>query len=65
MPAKPRRGIGALAGDERLQVHSRGEPLAGAGEDADAELVVGVELVERRRDSLGSAALTALRASGR
>ena len=36
IPAKPRSPThGALAGDERLEVHARAEALAGAGEHAD------------------------------
>ena len=38
---------------------------AGAGDDADAQVVLGVELVERRGHAVGDAPLTALRASGR
>ena len=39
--------VRALAGDERLQVHAGAERAAGAGEHADPQLVVAVELVER------------------
>ena len=54
----------ALAGDERLQVHPGAEAVAGAGQDADREAVIGVELVERGGDAVGQCPLTALRASG-
>ena len=54
MPAKPRPSdVRPLAGHERLQVHPRAERAAGAGEDADAQGVLAVEPVERRRDALG------------
>ena len=54
IPAKPRsRGPRALAGGERLQVHPRAEALALACDHAEAELVVGVELVERGGHRLG------------
>ena len=43
----------ALAGDEGLEVHAGAEARAGAGDDADREVAVGVELVERRRHALG------------
>ena len=43
----------ALAGDEGLEVHAGAEARARAGEDADREVAVGVELVERRGDPLG------------
>ena len=46
---EPRR----LALDERAEVHPRAEEAAGAGEDADGERVVGVELVQRAADALG------------
>src|SRR3954447_1381655 len=44
---------GPLAGGERLQVHAGAEALALAGDDADAELVGRVELVESVGHSLG------------
>ena len=43
----------ALARHEGLQVHARAEALAGAGEHADAQVGVGVELVQRGRHALG------------
>src|SRR5512133_2899919 len=43
----------ALAGDEGLEVHARAEARAGALDDADREVAVGVELVERRRHPFG------------
>ena len=43
----------ALAGHEGLEVHARAEARAGAGDDADREVAVGVELVERRRHPFG------------
>ena len=58
IPAKPRSPTPrALARDERLEVHPGAEALARAGEDADAQLVVAVELVERRGDALGERAV--------
>ncbi len=45
-------GVGGLAGDERLQVHPGAEALAGAGQHADRQAVVAVELVERGGDPL-------------
>ena len=60
--AEPRR----LALDERAEVHAGAEVAAGAGEHADRQLVVGVELVQRARATpAASAALTAFRTSGR
>ena len=44
--------VRALALDERTEIHARGEALAGAGEDADLEVVVGVQRVQRVRDAL-------------
>ena len=44
---------GRLALDERAQVHARAEEAAGAGEHADRQGVVAVELVQRARDALG------------
>src|SRR4051794_12269598 len=44
---------GPLAGRERLQVHARAEALALAGDHPDAELVGGVELVQRGSHRLG------------
>ena len=54
MPAKPRSpNHGGLALDERAEVHARGEEAAGAGEHADGQAVVAVELIERAGDALG------------
>ena len=44
--------VGPLARDERLEVHAGAEALAGAGEHADGQPRVVVELVERVGDSL-------------
>src|SRR5215212_8553208 len=42
-----------LAGGERLEVHAGAEALAGAGQDADGDVVGFVEVVERRGDAFG------------
>ena len=44
---------GRLAADERAQVHAGAEEAAGAGEHADRQRVVAVELVQRARDARG------------
>ena len=44
--------VGRLARDEGLEVHAGAEAAARAGEDADGERVVAVELVQRGGDPL-------------
>ena len=43
----------AFAAQETLEVHSRAERAPRAGEDAHTQIVLGIELVHRRRDPLG------------
>jgi hypothetical protein len=45
--------VGALAADERLEVHAGREVAAGAGEDPHLELGLAVELLQAGRDALG------------
>ena len=55
IPAKPRsssHGAGA-SGGERFEVHPRAETFTGAGEYADRNRGVAIELLERLRDRLG------------
>src|SRR5215218_152557 len=48
----PPLDVWALAAHERLEVHAGAEALARAGDHADLELPVAIELLERRRDAL-------------
>ena len=60
MPAKPPLGVcrlAGLAGGDRLEVGAGGEDRALAGENADPDLVVGLELVDGRLDALGDVAV--------